>query len=272
MGSNQSTQSVDQEEVLPSVVTTPQQYWSTKIDDTLNENQWFDVSKVVVQPISGVPGAFVLKGVVSEAEADAMLSGILEFIEEQEKIPFQPVFFRSWASGPDADAQKSLISQRMIAKVDHMATELYSRLHTFLSPEESVENSKEREKWALHSFSNRLRFVKTTVGQHFPRHTDGSQSIGDSMKTFHSVVIYLNSGAGQDYTGGELTMYKVAEEKSMGKMATTNWEVAASIPPAKGDVVVFPHGSFHEAMEVTQGIKYLVRIDPIYEKISTVDI
>ena len=70
-------------------------------------------------------------------------------------------------------------------------------------------------------------------------------------------MLYLNSGGGADFTGGE-TRFVPAGGGGGGP----------SLSPRAGDVLIFTHPVLHEGCRVTRGRKYVVRTDVMYEEAS----
>eukprot|EP00565_Helicotheca_tamesis_P004807 CAMPEP_0185737818 /NCGR_PEP_ID=MMETSP1171-20130828/31359_1 /TAXON_ID=374046 /ORGANISM="Helicotheca tamensis, Strain CCMP826" /LENGTH=251 /DNA_ID=CAMNT_0028408827 /DNA_START=125 /DNA_END=880 /DNA_ORIENTATION=- len=85
------------------------------------------------------------------------------------------------------------------------------------------------------SINPRLRVLKYTGNDSFQPHFDGFTRLNDTAASLCSVLIYLNSGGGDDFCGGE-TKFLDIEEPSKDM---------AIIVPKQGRVVVFEHTLFH---------------------------
>ena len=80
-----------------------------------------------------------------------------------------------------------------------------------------------------------------------------------SARSYLTVMVYLNSGGGQDFDGGETRFVQVLAGKqgeARGPMVT----------PHVGDVLVFTHPVLHESKAVTKGRKYVLRTEVMYAR------
>ncbi len=93
--------------------------------------------------------------------------------------------------------------------------------------------------------NERLRFYRYDAGQDFPAHTDGCYLRANGERSLLTLMIYLNS----NFEGGETFFLQ------SGKL----------IAPAMGKALVFSHHLWHEGKRVTEGRKYILRTDVMYE-------
>lgn len=89
-----------------------------------------------------------------------------------------------------------------------------------------------------------FRVYRYTEGQRFKMHRDGSYQRNETESSFLSFLIYLND----DFEGGQ-----------------TNFENGVKIIPKQGDALVFFHPLRHEGVEISSGIKYVLRTDIMYK-------
>ncbi|KFE97635.1 2OG-Fe(II) oxygenase [Chryseobacterium luteum] len=89
-----------------------------------------------------------------------------------------------------------------------------------------------------------FRLYKYFINDEFIEHIDMSTIISDDVRTFYSILIYLND----DFTGGN-TKFNDFE-----------------IKPTLGSIVTFPHNQLHSGEKITSGIKYVLRGDVIFKK------
>lgn len=89
-----------------------------------------------------------------------------------------------------------------------------------------------------------FRLYKYFINDEFIEHVDMSTIISDDIRTFYSILIYLND----DYTGGNTKF--------------NNFE----IEPKLGSLVTFPHNQLHSGEKIISGIKYILRGDVIFKK------
>lgn len=90
-----------------------------------------------------------------------------------------------------------------------------------------------------------LRVYRYDVGQRFKAHKDGAVTVNDQTSQL-SFLVYLND----DFEGGQTRF---------GRR-----ETSFLFEPDIGAGLLFPHGSWHEGMEVTRGRKYVLRTDVLY--------
>ena len=101
-----------------------------------------------------------------------------------------------------------------------------------------------------------FRYYRYDPGQRFKRHKDGSVTTADgAQRSRLSFLIYLNVG----YVGGE-TIFSDYEFED-GERAVHEIKVVPTI----GMGLFFVHERKHEGAAVTEGRKYLLRTDVLYE-------
>ena len=97
--------------------------------------------------------------------------------------------------------------------------------------------------WSPIGLNERLRYYKYEPGHRFDTHFDIMFRLDDNTRTFLTFIIYLNC----DFEGGE-----------------TRFEGLGTVKPRLGTLLVFPHELKHEGMEVTKGVKTVLRSDIMY--------
>ena len=106
--------------------------------------------------------------------------------------------------------------------------------------------------------SERIRVYKYVVGQSFGQHVDESVEEAGGWSEY-TMLVYLNGGEGSDLRGGETVFYRGSGQKQKSVLAFT---------PLRGAALLHGHGHrclLHEVLEVTHGVKYLLRTDVIYQ-------
>lgn len=89
-----------------------------------------------------------------------------------------------------------------------------------------------------------FRLYKYFIDDEFIEHIDMSTTISDNVRTFYSILIYLND----TFTGGN-TKFNDFE-----------------IKPTLGNLVTFPHNQLHSGEKIISGMKYILRGDVIFKK------
>ena len=111
-----------------------------------------------------------------------------------------------------------------------------------------------------------FRFMRYSAGQGFRPHHDPTRLLrrhphSREKGTFRSLVtiaLYLNSADEMD--GGALSFLR---QKKGGK-----FESIATVEPAVGRAVIFPHKQLHEGGELAGGVKHMCQCDVLYQRVG----
>ena len=190
--------------------------------------------------------AFVLKGLLSLPECEA-------WIERSHAAPggyrSAKIDSRGGGSGGGRQHLNTTVRNSLRCMMDdaETASDLFERVRCHLP--QQVEGRR------LAGLNERLRFLRYEQSGHFAPHHDGEYTRPDgSERSKLTIMVYLNSGSGADFDGGE-TRFLSMTDKTTG----------VSHAPEAGDVLVFSHDLFHCGCEVMKGVKYCVRTDVMYE-------
>jgi prolyl 4-hydroxylase len=97
-----------------------------------------------------------------------------------------------------------------------------------------------------------MRILRYKPGHVFAAHSDGAYERPDgSERSRCTVMIYLNGG----FRGGS-TLFLSEDLKE-----------STSVVPEAGRVLVFDHRLLHEGEKVTEGVKYAIRTDLMFERV-----
>ena len=99
---------------------------------------------------------------------------------------------------------------------------------------------------SLVGLNDRLRFYRYQPGQRFEAHTDHWYQPDETHITLLTVLVYFND----DFEGGETRFVEHVEDV---------------VVPRPGLAAIFQHKIRHEGCEVTNGRKYALRTDAIYQ-------
>ena len=108
---------------------------------------------------------------------------------------------------------------------------------------------------------------------HFDATTRVKASNGTIQTSRLTVLLYLNSGDGVDFEGGE-TLYLdapiVGSENSLLQKTTTKTGISAAnhqvqVVPQQGTLVVFEHDLFHAGAPLVWGTKHVMRTDILFD-------
>ena len=87
-----------------------------------------------------------------------------------------------------------------------------------------------------------FRFYRYQRGHRFKGHFDESYVRGDGEASCFTFMVYLND----NFQGGDTTFRGLR------------------VRPQQGMALIFLHSLYHEGSEVTQGVKYVLRLDVMY--------
>jgi predicted 2-oxoglutarate/Fe(II)-dependent dioxygenase YbiX len=101
----------------------------------------------------------------------------------------------------------------------------------------------------------RFRFYRYDTAQRFKPHRDGTVRLPDGIASRLTVLFYLND----DFVGGETVLMPEGPrpEQAGSRIA---------IRPTLGGVLLFSHSTWHEGQAVTEGRKYVLRSDVLYQE------
>ena len=116
-----------------------------------------------------------------------------------------------------------------------MANDLFERFKNELP--------QEIDGWKLKGLNPQMKIYRYEVGQQFKMHRDIPYRPSDNERSFVTMLIYLN----EDYDGGE------------------TFFMDGSIVPETGKCLLFQQNILHAGVKVTDGVKYAIRTDVMYE-------
>ena len=104
----------------------------------------------------------------------------------------------------------------------------------------------------------RLRVLRydSKDGDDFLPHFDATTRIDNSGMSLLTVLLYLNTGGGVDFDGGETIFWNAAD--------LSNPHSAVQVIPEAGKVVVFEHDLYHSGQSLQWGTKYVLRTDLLF--------
>lgn len=198
----------------------------------------------------GVPKAcFVLKGVLSSAECEAL-------IKQSETTGYDAALINT--SGGQVMDTSVRNSGRVIMDDATTARDWFSRIASHLPS--SIGDRK------LVGLNERLRYLRYHPGQYFAPHQDGSYARPDRTESsLLTLMLYLNTSETARLAAG--TRGATKAEFDGGETNFLDWrdeDIKVSVHPEVGDILIFDHRLLHEGAEVTRGVKYAVRTDVMY--------
>jgi hypothetical protein len=118
--------------------------------------------------------------------------------------------------------------------------------------------------WKPQGINECIKFSKYHVGHHFKPHLDGLFTPTPMVATVMTILIYLND----DFEGGKTNFVKMPQGGILKFLENTNYEITESYTPKRGSALVFSGDVLHEGEIITKGVKYIIRTEILFEKIT----
>lgn len=209
-----------------------------KYMDNILESDFPKATKAGV--IESIPGFLrVIPNTLSQQEC----TSIIQLAEEKGFIP------ASFYTDKDGVEHYSEIrkSSRCIIDSTPFAQTLWERVKGFVP--ETFDQS-----WKVVGINERLRFLRYTSGDEFKVHTDGTYVSKEGHHSKITILIYLN-----DTYEGAFTHIITNDNKWLG------------IQPEVGMLVLQDQCLLHYVPPLTQGVKYVIRTEVMYELVKKSD-
>eukprot|EP00469_Lotharella_globosa_P018490 CAMPEP_0167813202 /NCGR_PEP_ID=MMETSP0112_2-20121227/1712_1 /TAXON_ID=91324 /ORGANISM="Lotharella globosa, Strain CCCM811" /LENGTH=252 /DNA_ID=CAMNT_0007712237 /DNA_START=90 /DNA_END=848 /DNA_ORIENTATION=+ len=219
---------------------------STDIDPIRWGNHEKQARKIKKEILTQVPGAFVLKNVLTPSECK-------QFVDVSEKMGYVGALLTT-SRGMVQDDMRN--NKRVIYQtpIEFLRDTVWKRIET-MCPEEVILN-RGKFKWKRCGLNERIRFYRYTGGESFQPHFDGCYPRNDKERSFLTIIIYLNDD--KERKGGE-TNFMIGRSK-------------IKVQPQEGKALLFyhshPQSPLHEGSEVTAGSKYVLRSDVMYKLVE----
>jgi len=161
-------------------------------------------------------------------------------------------------------------SEALTVESPQLADLLWQRCSPFIPPELQERGATALVPGTYHAqgIIPVFRFMRYTAGQGFRPHHDPIRLLRRHPRTqekgtFCSLVtiaLYLNSADEMD--GGALRFLR----RVAGKTKGSTYESVATVDPAIGRAVIFPHKQLHEGGELAGGEKHMCQCDVLYRR------
>lgn len=163
-------------------------------------------------------------------------------------------------------------SEALTVESPQLADLLWQRCSPFIPPELQEQGAMALVPGMYHAegIIPVFRFMRYTAGQGFRPHHDPTRLMRRHPRTneegtFCSLVtiaLYLNSADEMD--GGGLSFLQQVDGGGKKK----RFESIATVEPAVGRAVIFPHKQLHEGGELAAGAKYMCQCDVLYRRLT----
>lgn len=117
--------------------------------------------------------------------------------------------------------------------------------------------------WKAVGVNDLFKFSKYEKGEKFLPHIDNAYAPSATRRSIFTVIIYLND----DFTGGRTRFYKRQQDIPFLEQLDNN-AILETVVPKTGSCVIFNHDLLHDGEAITQGTKYIIRTEVMFEKQS----
>jgi 2OG-Fe(II) oxygenase superfamily len=157
-------------------------------------------------------------------------------------------------------------------------TALAGRLWTLVCPwvpsADVVPGTRYHGRWVACGVNPCLRILKYDRDDHFELHQDGSYLApadgaqgSPATRSFLTLQVYLNTGGGQDFAGGATRFYGNVSPGTLADGDVMAGLCVHDVVPRTGRVLVFQHNIWHSGERVSDGTKYVLRSEIMYEEV-----
>ena len=191
--------------------------------------------------------------------------------------------FWSSAGRMDESARAFRDADTIEVKSEMLANEIWSRIQHYVpvqqitvlaDNDEDIEDN-ERElvgTWEAMAMNHDFLFAKYPIGGAFAPHTDGRAIHTFNIRSFYSVIVFLNDIPANG-GGGGTRFYTASAVQSLRRMeGSTRWTsdptlAVGEIDAVAGRVLIFHQSLVHEGVPTTAPhTKHIIRSDIMYER------
>lgn len=233
--------------------------WGNRHANAANLSEDFDTGKLERRELSQVPGAFQLLNVLAKAECDRLIS----ISEQLEFLPDAAV------SLPRSIRHNDSLTWIVDAQTDGT---IWQRIAPLMDDRQAIFSGHK----AL-GLNARFRFYRYSPDDYFKPHSDGAwpssriidgELIANAYPDRYSQMTALIL-LSEDFQGGATRFMVNADDPSQPAAAGSDVSHVDIRTPA-GSILCFPHGMhplqcIHSSEPITQGTKYIIRTDVLFE-------
>ncbi len=177
-----------------------------------------------------------------------------------------------WAGDePHEDARPFRDADTCEVQCPKLAARIYERIAPYLSETPiaipSTEHLEVRGAWRPCALNEDFLFGNYPAKGGFAPHSDGATAKGLNLRSFYSVIIYLNTpseGGGTRFYESSATNVVLDEGRWTGRSDLAVFEVQ----PRTGRALVFDQRLVHEGVPPVNDRKHIIRTDIMYERIE----
>ncbi|TWX55767.1 prolyl hydroxylase family protein [Colwellia hornerae] len=233
--------------------------WGNRQVNPANLSKDFDTSHIERRELIEVPGAFQLLNVLSKDEC-------AQLIDISEQLGFLP---DAAVSLPRSVRHNDSLTWIVDEQTDGI---IWQRIAHLMADRQAIFGGRKTL-----GINARFRFYRYNPADYFKPHSDGSwpgsRVIGDELVTNaysdrYSEMTFLML-LSEDFQGGETRFLVNADDPN--QPASRNDRVKnVDVRTPAGGILCFPHGMhplqcIHSSLPITEGIKYIIRSDVLFE-------
>lgn len=188
-----------------------------------------------------------------------------------------------WSDEDPDRARKFRDADTIECNNQDIASTLFSRINHFFDGNDhhrTVGEDDERDlvgEWTPCNLNHDILFVKYQSGGAFSPHTDGRAIHDFNLRSFESVIVYLNSvecgGGTKFYTQDALSHLQLIQDRNNND-GNSRWSAPASfvtfeVTPIEGRILIFDQSLVHEGVPPSAPhSKYIIRSDIMYNRMQ----
>tara|TARA_R110002167_G_scaffold50547_4_gene147078 strand:- start:13762 stop:14547 length:786 start_codon:yes stop_codon:yes gene_type:complete len=233
--------------------------WGNRQVNSANLSEDFDVSGIERRELAQVPGAFQLFNVLTKDECE-------QLIRLSEQLGYLP---DAAVSLPRSVRHNDSLTWIVDEQTDGI---IWQRIAHVMDDRQAIFGGSK----AL-GINARFRFYRYNPNDYFKPHSDGSwpgsrvindELVANAYPDRYSQMTFLIF-LSEDFQGGETRFLVNADDPT--QPATRNDKVKnVDIRTPVGGILCFPHGMhplhcIHSSVPITEGIKYIIRTDVLFE-------
>ncbi|PAA81921.1 hypothetical protein BOX15_Mlig003788g3, partial [Macrostomum lignano] len=224
---------------------------------------------------------FVLRGFLSPAECQRLVDSA----EASGGLKPTPFFRQEYRS-----------CHRLVLHEPELARQMFLRLRPYL-PDKLTFNGQDdpitshrvygapwllKGNWEPYCLNPVLRLCRYHPGQHFSPHYDGLLVHDDACRSMQTFMVYLtdnpaSDGGATNFLDDGLSLSSListtesateSDGTERQRMSAPQSQIICQVHPERGSLLVFNHYRLHEGERLAAGVKYILRSDIMYRRIT----
>jgi len=149
-------------------------------------------------------------------------------------------------------------NDRQILDSEYLSSTLYEVIQQYIPEKIKTQGVGKDEAgiWKLRRLNSRIRICRYLSGQYFSKHLDGIHYESKTVQSKLTFMVYLNGH--EEFKGGRTLFFYSKNDDTLME----------TFLPEQGDLIIFDHNIWHSGEVVSEGEKYILRSDILYENIA----